>query len=90
MELAGILNALGSDVSILIRHAFMRPFDEMLSSSLAEEMVNAGIKIHTSCQVHCLSKVPNTLLYSPCAGGGTSRASGLLLPSPPPPPPPLR
>ena len=51
VELACILNALGSDVSILVRHTLMRPFDEMLSSSLAEEMANAGIKIYTSHEV---------------------------------------
>ncbi|KAL5475381.1 hypothetical protein EMCRGX_G025190 [Ephydatia muelleri] len=61
VELAGILNALGSHVSLLVRHTLMKPFDEMLSKSLAEEMTNAGIKIHTSCQVKEVHKKGDVL-----------------------------
>ena len=46
VELAGILNALGSDVSLVVRyHKCLRSFDDMLSDALMEEMANAGIKI---------------------------------------------
>ena len=46
VELAGILNALGSDVTLVIRYGkVIRSFDTMLSDSLMEEMVAAGVKI---------------------------------------------
>lgn len=46
VELAGILNALGSDVTLVIRRGtVLRTFDAMLSESLLDEMTKAGIKV---------------------------------------------
>lgn len=47
VELAGVLNALGSEVHLVLRrgHA-LREFDEMIRDSLDVEMVRAGIVIH--------------------------------------------
>ena len=46
VELAGILNALGSDVTLVVRYGkILRSFDSMLSDSLMEEMLKAGVKI---------------------------------------------
>lgn len=46
VELAGILNALGSEVSLVVRyHKCLRTFDDLLSDALMEEMANAGINI---------------------------------------------
>ena len=46
VELAGILNALGSDVTLVVRYnTVLRSFDEMLSESLSQEMEAAGVKI---------------------------------------------
>jgi len=46
VELAGVLNALGSKVSLVIRHQhFLRTFDQSLQESLDEEMLNAGVNI---------------------------------------------
>ncbi len=45
VELAGILNALGSEVTLVIRYGkVLRSFDTMLSDTLLMEMENAGIK----------------------------------------------
>jgi glutathione reductase (NADPH) len=45
VELAGILNALGSDVTLVIRYGkVLRSFDAMLSDGLMMEMQNAGVK----------------------------------------------
>lgn len=45
VELAGILNALGSDVTLVIRYdKVLRSFDSMLSDALMEEMTKAGVK----------------------------------------------
>ena len=46
VELAGVLNALGSDVSLLLRREhFLSNFDSMLRDTLMEEMLNAGVNI---------------------------------------------
>lgn len=46
VELAGILGALGSDVTLVIRRGtVLRSFDAMLSDSLLQELKNAGVKI---------------------------------------------
>ena len=46
VELAGILNALGSDVTIIVRyHKVIRSFDEMLGDGLMEELATAGAKV---------------------------------------------
>lgn len=52
VELAGILNALGSDTHNLIRRDHvLRNFDETVSEMLTEEMVKAGINLHKATQV---------------------------------------
>lgn len=52
VELAGLLRALGSEVDLVIRRdAVLRSFDEMLSEVLMQEMLAAGIRVHTSSQV---------------------------------------
>jgi len=44
VELAGLLQALGTDTTLAIRHQmFLRDFDEMLSGQLMEAMVNDGV-----------------------------------------------
>lgn len=48
VELAGVLNMLGSDVSLLLRRAhFLDSFDAMLRETLMEDMVEAGVNILT-------------------------------------------
>jgi glutathione reductase (NADPH) len=52
VELAGVLNALGSDVTMLLRKEhLLRNFDAMLRESLMEEMLNDGIGILAGTQV---------------------------------------
>lgn len=46
VELAGILNALGSDTTLFIRGQYaLRHFDSMIGPAITEEMENAGIKV---------------------------------------------
>ncbi|MDH5544241.1 MAG: glutathione-disulfide reductase [Gammaproteobacteria bacterium] len=60
VELAGVLNALGSDVTMLLRgqHLLGR-FDSMLRDVLMEEMVNAGVNILSCIQLQALKKEAN-------------------------------
>lgn len=57
VELAGILNALGSQVSSLIRYdKVLRTFDSMLSEGVTNEMVKAGIDLHTHTTIQEITK----------------------------------
>jgi len=58
VELAGILNALGSKTSLVIRHkTALRTFDSMIQTNLIEEMTAAGISIVTDAVVRRCVKV---------------------------------
>ena len=66
VELAGVLNMLGSDVSLLLRRAhFLNSFDAMLRETLMEDMLEAGINIVTHRNVTELRRDGNalTLVY---------------------------
>lgn len=60
VELAGVLNALGSEVSLLLRKDhFLDSFDTMLRDHLMDAMVEAGVNIltrHNVAKVHQLKK----------------------------------
>ncbi len=57
VEFAGIFNALGADVTIIIRAPqILRGFDEDVRDILAEEMIKKGITIKTECVVRSIEK----------------------------------
>ena len=52
VELAGVLNALGSEVHLFLRKDHvLREFDEMLQSVLMEELKKSGVHCHLRCEV---------------------------------------
>jgi glutathione reductase (NADPH) len=56
-ELAGLLNALGSNVTMLLRKfQLLRTFDESLSSTVMQVMGDAGIDIQTCIQLSGLTR----------------------------------
>jgi len=63
VELAGMLQTLGSDVTLIIRQKeFLRTFDQMLRSTLAEEMKEKGPKVVTETNVKGVTRqADNTL-----------------------------
>merc|ERR1712137_223287 len=65
VELAGILNALGSDTSLVIRHKnFLRTFDEDLQECLMVETEDAGVKVVKERNSKSVSKKDDgTLVY---------------------------
>lgn len=70
VELAGMLNALGSDVTMLLRREhLLRPFDAMLREVLMEEMLNDGINILSSTQVKALTRRDDGTLCVDCGDG---------------------
>ena len=57
VELSGVLQALGSEVSIIaLEKRILERFEPMISNVLTAEMEKQGIKIHTGFQVNALSK----------------------------------
>lgn len=51
VELAGLLRALGGDVTLYVRHRLMGGFDEPMAYALGEHMVAHGIDINYRCQI---------------------------------------
>ena len=62
VEVAGVLNALGSEVSLYLRkQQFLRPFDAMLREGLMEQMIEDGISIFPNTLVGSLEKEDGTI-----------------------------
>jgi len=70
VELAGVLNALGSDVTIIIRKGhFLAGFDHTLSETLAEIMFDDGIKVVSNTSVQSVTKDDNGAITLDCNNG---------------------
>ncbi|OBS78582.1 hypothetical protein A6R68_19030 [Neotoma lepida] len=62
VEIAGILSALGSRTSLMIRHdKVLRNFDSLISSNCTEELENAGVEVLKFSQVKEVKKTPSGL-----------------------------
>ena len=60
VELAGIFNTLGAEVSLFIRHEhFLRTFDSMLRETLMEAMLNAGVNVETGQEIVRVDRMGN-------------------------------
>jgi glutathione reductase (NADPH) len=70
VELAGMLRALGSEVTMLVRReqGVLHGFDDMLRTGLMDEMLCDGISIHAGTRVGCLEREPEGTLAIPCNG----------------------
>ncbi|KTD46161.1 glutathione-disulfide reductase [Legionella quateirensis] len=56
VELAGVLNALGSETHLLMRgNRPLSRFDSMLGTMLHEIMLKQGIKVHPNHKAHCIN-----------------------------------
>lgn len=52
IELAGIFNVLGAQVTLIIRHCdFLRHFDEIIRNAIMEEYVKAGITVQCNSEI---------------------------------------
>lgn len=70
VEIAGVLNALGSETHLLVRHDRpLRNFDKDIVASLVDEMVNTQLELHTQSQVQSLQKqADNSILLTKTDG----------------------
>eukprot|EP00049_Salpingoeca_infusionum_P017432 m.352935 g.352935 ORF g.352935 m.352935 type:complete len:456 (+) comp16648_c0_seq1:241-1608(+) len=65
VEMAGILNALGSDVTISVRSDHvLRTFDDSLRQTLQDEMIAAGIKVIHHSKVASIAKGDDGVLHA--------------------------
>ena len=57
VELAGLLNSLGSRIEIFARYEkLLRGFDHIIQDTLEKDYLAQGIKIHTNTQINSISK----------------------------------
>ena len=57
VELAGVLNALGSEVSLYLRkHHVLGEFDELISTTLLEELTRCGIDMRLECEITAIDR----------------------------------
>ena len=69
VELAGMLNALGSEVTLLVRKdQVLRPFDAMLREQLMERLREDGITVLTQTQVRAVARLAKGVLSVHCEG----------------------
>jgi len=70
VELAGVLNALGTEVTMFLRREhLLRKFDAMLRETLMEEMLNDGINIISSAQLERVVEGADGRIEIHCASG---------------------
>ena len=74
VEIAGVLNALGSDVTLIIRKdRILREFDTMLSDTLMEVMREEGINILAQHTPKAVTKDADGKLHMTCENGAELR-----------------
>ncbi len=72
VELAGLLNALGSEVTMLLRgEHFLKGFDDMLRDTLMECMLEDGVGIMPKTAIERIEKQADGCLELHCRGGIT-------------------
>jgi glutathione reductase (NADPH) len=80
VELAGMFNALGAQVTLLLRkEQLLRSFDAMLRENLMEQMVGDGINIMPRVQVQGIERKDDGSLSIRCDGCGDSLSADVVL-----------
>lgn len=80
VEIAGLMNALGTEVTLLLRREHMlSSFDNMLRDTLMDEMTSAGVNIMTNMSIDSVEQAGDGSLTLQCAGGHTVTGFDSLL-----------
>jgi glutathione reductase (NADPH) len=80
VELAGMLHALGAEVTLLVRgDQVLRPFDAMLREQLMERLREDGVTVLTHTQVRAVARLANGALGLHCEGQNSIRYVETLL-----------
>ena len=79
VELSGVLNALGSSVTLIARgNRFLEQFDPMISDVLSTEMQNQGVKLHTNFEVATLSNSAEGIIMASTAGNAVGAFDSVI------------
>lgn len=79
VELAGVFNSLGSEVSLLVRGGqLLRRFDSIVADGLADQMREDGVEIATHTRVKSLSRLADGTLGVECEDGSARVVDTLL------------
>lgn len=79
VELAGVFNGLGSEVSMLVRGPhLLRPFDALLRDELMAQMQEDGVRLHFGTQVRRVSRQTDGTLRLDCGDGGMLEVDALV------------
>jgi len=79
VEIAGVLQALGSQTHLLVRHdKALRQFDAMLADTLHQLMQHNGIAVHSHSQVQKVSRQPDNSLLLTLNSGDTLAVDCLI------------
>jgi len=79
VEIAGVLQALGSETHLLVRHdKALRQFDAMLSDTLHQLMQQNGIAVHSHSQVSAVQRLADNSLQLTLQNGQTLQVDCLI------------
>lgn len=79
VELAGVLNALGSAVHMLVRGPhLLRPFDAMLRDELGAQMREDGVDLRFGTRVEAVTRQADGSLRVACDDGGVLEVDALV------------
>ena len=79
VEIAGVLQALGSETHLLVRHdKALRQFDAMLSDTLHQLMQQNGIAVHSHSQVIAVQRLADNSLQLTLQNGQTLQVDCLI------------
>lgn len=79
VELAGVFNALGSEVSMLVRGPhLLRPFDAMLREELMAQMQEDGVQLAFGTEVASVARQADGTLRVACSNGKALEVDALV------------
>lgn len=79
VELAGVFNALGSEVSMLVRGPhLLRSFDAMLRDELMAQMQEDGVQLNFATQVRSVARQADGVLRVECSDGKALEVDALV------------
>ncbi|MDO9600038.1 MAG: glutathione-disulfide reductase [Azoarcus sp.] len=79
VELAGMFNALGSTVTMLVRGAqLLRPFDSMIRDELMVQMQEDGVDLRLNTETQSIERAPDGALRVCCKDGSTLEVDALV------------
>lgn len=79
VELAGVFNALGSKVSMLVRGDYLlRPFDELIRDELMAQMQADGVELKLRTRLQKVSRGSAGTLLLSCDDGSTQEVDALV------------